>query len=105
MTEIQCVYTLPCVCDKCERLSQYLSQTTRELLDAQELTGSVIAENVLAAATAWKRARRMFEEHAIEHGFYGRPSVNAKPPEPQTSTVPPRLNRIVSAIRFWRLRN
>jgi hypothetical protein len=83
-------------------MSRYLSQTLRELLDAQESdeTGAHQDQAVLAAAIAWKRARRLLDEHVMEHGSCPRRTASAKPPETQAVTVL-RLRRIVSLIRFW----
>lgn len=107
MPPTQRVNARPRACGRCERLSRYVSQMTRELLDAQEScqTSPSRPRAVLAAATAWKRARRLFDEHLLEHGSCAPQNPSAKPTENKTFTVSATLNRFVSAIRFWRSYN
>jgi hypothetical protein len=63
--------TLPC--EYRERLLKYTAQTVRDLVAAQEQPGTSptvgrFGADLIAAATAWKRARLSYEQHIREHG-------------------------------------
>jgi len=70
-------------CDHRERLVSYMSQTKKALMEAQETPMTdmhplpskrsssfrrAFGTDLLAAATAWKRARLSYEKHIREHG-------------------------------------
>jgi|SRR5579864_3726724 len=70
-------------CERRERLFTYMAQTVKTLIEAQEGNGLPVCRcssevghslgrggggDLIAAATAWKRARLSYEQHVSEHG-------------------------------------
>jgi hypothetical protein len=81
-------------CEHRERLFKYMAQTVKALIEAQEEQGIPICRcsskvghslgggvgaDLIAAATAWKRARLAYEQHVREHGCLERSTAQLQP--------------------------
>jgi len=84
-------------CEHRERLFKYMAQTVKALIEAQEEQGLPISRcsskvghslgrgvgaDLIAAATAWKRARLAYEQHVKEHLCLERSTAQLQP-EPE----------------------
>jgi hypothetical protein len=89
-------------CEHRERLFKYMAQTVNALIEAQEEQGIPICRcsskvghslgggvgaDLIAAATAWKRARLAYEQHVREHGCLERSTAQLQP-EPEEAERP-----------------
>lgn len=81
-------------CERRERLFKYMARTVKTLIEAQEEQGIPICRcssklghslgrgvgaDLIAAATAWKRARLSYEQHVKEHGCLTRSTAELEP--------------------------
>ncbi len=84
-------------CEHRDRLFKYMAQTVKAMIEAQEEQGLPICRcsskvghslgrgvgaDLIAAATAWKRARVAYEQHVKEHGCLERSTAQLQP-EPE----------------------
>jgi len=107
-------------CERRERLFKYMAQTVKALIEAQEEQGIPICRcsskvghsfgrgvgaDLIAAATAWKRARIAYEQHVREHGCLTRSTAELQPEPEQAVGLDTnrwgmnQLTRMLSSLR------